>query len=180
MNKPEIKKDRKLTNLEVLQLHANLKNLKNAPGLKLNYAFSRTIQNLQPLAEAYDQEKLIPKSEQFKKYEEELRTAYEAIASGGSGKPKTRMVQTPSGEFETLDIEINGEEAKQARAKLQEEYSAAIEDRKSDVRDYTEWLNQECEDEFKIHKILPSEMPQDETTDYKALWDACLMLIYND
>ncbi len=46
MKKPEIKKDRKLTNLEVLQLHAELKNLKNAPGLKLNYAISRTIQSI--------------------------------------------------------------------------------------------------------------------------------------
>jgi len=180
MKKPEIKKDRKLTNLEVLQLHAELRNLKSVTGLKLNYAISRTIQSLKPLAEAYDQEKLIPKSEQFKKYEEELRKAYEGIASGGSGKPKTRMVQTPTGEIETLDIDINGEEAKQARAKLQEEYSVTIEERKSDVREYTSWLNQECEDEFRIHKISFSEMPQNETTDYKALWDACILLVENE
>ncbi len=180
MKKPEIKQDRKLTNLEVLQLYAELKNLKNAPGLKLNYAISRTIQSLKPLAEAYDQDKLIPKSEQFRKYEEELRKAYETIASGGSGKPRTRMIQTPSGEFETLDIDINGEEAKQARVKLQEEYSAAIEERKANVREYTEWLNQECEDEYRIYKILPSEMPQDETADYKALWDACILVIENE
>ncbi|MBK6964575.1 MAG: hypothetical protein IPH20_11735 [Bacteroidales bacterium] len=60
---------------------------------------------------------------------------------------------------------------------MQEKYSATIEDRKSDVREYNDWLSQECEDEIKIHKISLSEMPQDETVDYKALWDACILLI---
>ncbi len=133
-----------------------------------------------PLAEAYDQDKLIPKSEQFKKYEEELRKAYETIASGLGGKPKTRIIQTPNGEFETLDIDINGDQAIQARVNLQEKYFAAIEQRKTDVREYNEWLNQECEDEFRIHKISLSEMPQNETEDYKALWDACILLIENE
>ncbi|MFH1118272.1 MAG: hypothetical protein V1775_00505 [Bacteroidota bacterium] len=180
MKKPEIKKDRKLTNLEVLQLYADLKNLKSIPGLKLNYAISRTIQNLKPLTEAFDQEKLIPKSELFKKYEEELRKAYETIASGGSGRPKTRIVQIPTGEFETLDIDINGDEAKQSRAEMQEEYSGAIEERKTDVREYTAWLNQECEDEFRIFMIRLSEMPDSGTEDYKQLWDVCGVMVLEE
>ncbi len=180
MKKPEVKKDRKLTNLEVLQLHAGLKNLHSVPGIKLNYAISRTIQNLKPLVEAFDQDKLIPKTDGFKKYESELRKAYEVLSSGGKGKPKTRIIQTPNGEVETLNIDINGEEAKEIRARLQEEYFDVIESRKADAKEYNEWLHQECEEEFKIHKVLLSEMPQDETADYKALWDACSLLIEPD
>jgi hypothetical protein len=177
MKKPEIKKDRKLTNLEVLQLHAGLKNLRAVTGLKLNYAISRTIQNLKPLVEAYDQEKLIPKGEAFKKYEQELRKEYEKLASAGGGKPKTRIMQTANGEFETLDIDFNGVDAINVRASLQQEYAEAIEQRKADVKEYNDWLNEECGDDVKLHKIQLSEMPQNESEDYKTLWDACHLLV---
>jgi len=180
MKKPEVKKDRKLTNLEIIRLYSDLKNLKSAPGIKLNYAIVRTTQSLKPLVEAYDQERLIPKSESFQEYESAIKKAYETIASAGTGKPKTRIVQTQQGEYETLDIDLNGDEAKQARAKIQEEFYDAIEERKSDVKEYNEWLEKECEDEYNIHKVSVSEMPQNETTDYKALWDVCAMLLEVD
>jgi hypothetical protein len=177
MNKPEIKKNSKLTNLEVLQLHADLKALKIVPGIKLNYAIARTIQNLKPLAEAYSIDLLIPKSEAFLRYEEALRKAYADLSASGGTRPKTRIVQTPGGEYETFDIDINSEEAILLRAKLQMEHSQAIEGRKADVKEYNEWLISECKDKFRIYKVSLSEMPQHELPDYKALWDACSLLI---
>ncbi len=176
MKKPVVKRDRKLTNLEILQLHAELKALRNVPGVKLNYAIARTLQNLKPLVEAYSQDQLIPKSEEFIKYENELKKAYEQFASKGSGAPKTKILVTPQGEMESLDIDINSEEVKEARAKLQLKYTKAIEERKAQISEYNDWLGMECEDDYKIWKVDYSEMPQ-ENDNYKQLWDACFILI---
>ncbi|MHC1775727.1 MAG: hypothetical protein AB9834_09970 [Lentimicrobium sp.] len=180
MKKPEIKTNSKLTNLEVLQLYSDLKALKSVPGIKLNYAISRTIRSLKPLAEAFTTEQMIPKSTGFLQYEEALTKAYSDISARGGKGPKTRIVQTPAGEYETFDIDINADDVKEARAALQEEHSAAIADRKQDVKDYNEWLMLACEEEFHLHKIALSEIPQFDTIDYKSLWDACALLIEDE
>jgi len=180
MNKPEIKKYRKLTNLEVLQLHHDLKSLKAVPGIKLNFAIARTLQSLKPLVEAYDQEKLIPKSKDFLQFEEEIKDGYTALASEGGKKPKTKIVQSPAGEYETLDFDINGERAQELRTNLKKKFEKALDDRTHQVTDYNNWLNQECEDEYRVFMVRLSEMPDSNLENYKQLWDICGVMVMEE
>ncbi len=133
-----------------------------------------------PLVEAYEQDLLIPKKEDFIKFEEELKTGYAGIAADGGKKPKTRIVQTPAGEYETLDFNINGQPAHELRENLQIKFEKALEARSKQVKEYNEWLGQPCEDEYRIFMIRLTEMPDSNMEDYKQLWDICGVMVMEE
>lgn len=171
MKKPEVKKTGKLTNLEIINLYSNLKKLKQVPGLKLNYAISRTIAKLKPLAEAYDMDKLIPKEEDFVEYETTMADKYKEIADG-----RTKIINNQTGEYEALDLDINSEAVVKARREIQEKYAEAITNRKKDIKEYSEWLLTECEDDYELFKVKMDDVPGT-AENLKDIWDVCALLI---
>ena len=170
INSPEII-EQKMTNHDVLQLYVRLSALRNVPGFKLNYAISRTLKNLAAFPRAYTKDRLIPKSTSYVEYEKELFDGYKAIAGKG-----TVIEKTQGAEYERLDLDVNCDAAKAVRAELQEKYSTAIEERQRQEEDYAAWLDEECGDAITIYKVKVSDMPAGDG-DYKAVWDACALMI---
>lgn len=169
MNTPIFEK-KKLTNGDILRLHASLSRLKNAPGFKLNYAISRTLKSLAGFPKAYSADRLISKSAEYLNYERDLFAAYQAISA------KTVVESGPGGEYERLDLDINSEEAKAARAEVQTKYKNALTERQQQEDEYAAWLDEECSDKYEIFKVQVADMPAGDG-DHKAVWDACALLI---
>lgn len=175
--KPVIETSTKLKNWEVQNLFNTLSNLQPVPGIKLNYAIARTILNLKPLVKSFHQDKLIPTLPEYKKYEEELKAMYEGFAKDEKGHVKTKHSKSPSGEMvEEFDVDINAPEVVKARTELTEKHKKAIDDRKEQAKLYNEWLEQDCEEELKLHKIKREDIPESEQIT-KNIWVAIDLLI---
>lgn len=173
MKKPQIKKERKLRNIEVLQLYHGLKNLKGLTGIKLVYAVNRTMNWLKPIAEAFAQEELIPMPEGFKKYQQELRELYEKSVTSEDGTRKVKTVLNQDGmPVETLDVNFNDPKVISGKAAIEKKYSAAIKEYQKDIDEYNQFLNKECEEEVKLCLIPLAYAP-----DKKEQFDVVAPLI---
>jgi hypothetical protein len=176
INKPLIKKRVKLFNFEILQLYRDLNDLQVVPGIKLNYAIHRTKAQLKPLVEAYAQDKLIPVLDNYKAFEKELQDAYKKMCRDKDGNLLTKVQSTERGEMESMDIDLNSPAVTEIRARIQTKFHNAIETRKEQIRQYNEWLREECSDDYQLFFISKTEMP-DNADNTKQLWDAVSPLI---
>jgi len=173
MLKPNIKKERPLSNFEVIRLYIDLTELSGITGLILNYQINATRRSLKPLYEAYQQDELIPKSAEYKDYEKELNALYTKLATPEGAKlPRTR---NNGNDGEILDLDINADNVVNERIKLQGKYVNTILERQKQNLEYKEWLQEPCKDEYKLFKIKSSYLP-----DNKQIWDACTLLIDDD
>ena len=174
---PVIKAKRKLYNWEVMQLYKDLNELKTVNGIKLNYAIHRTKASLKPLAEAYERDKLIPVLDQYKEYDKALADAYKDLTKDKAGNPQTRINTGPRGEqYEVPDVDLNSPEAIKVRAQLQAKFADAIADRQQQIKEYNEWLVQECSDDYTLFIISKSDIP-DSNENNKQLWDTIAPMI---
>lgn len=173
MLKPSIKKDRELTNFEIIRHYIDLTELTGVTGLKLNYQINATRRSLKPLYEAYQQDELIPKSVEFKEYEEKLSELYKQLATPEGAKlPKTKNT---GNEGEVLDIDTNSDIVVTERIKLQSKYVNSIVERQNQLKEYNNWLQEPCKDDYKLFKVKTSELP-----DNKKVWDVCTFLIEDE
>lgn len=176
IRKTSNKKKTKLTNLEILELHARLKNLPVVNGIKLNHAINRTVSFLKDLAEEMGSDKKIPVLEDFKTYEKELQDAYKDLTKNKDGNPTNKVHKTDRGEVEELNFDLNSQQAIDVRAKIQAKHKKAIEKRLKQADLYNEWLREESEDDYKLYYI-PVSIVLDATDVPKEVWDAITPLI---
>ncbi len=162
MKKPEIKHNRKMTNHEVLVLYHGLKSLKGVSGLKLVYAINRTMRYLKPLAEAFAQEALIPMPVDFKNYQEELKEFYKKSVTTADGTPRIKVDVLPDGQtMERYDVDFNDRIVVAEKAKIDAKYAAVITAYQAEVNEYNNFLDQECEEEIKLHYVPLKYAPED-------------------
>ena len=57
----------------------------------------------------FDADIVMPMSDEFKKYNDELSDIYKKLALQPDGTYKTKMVNSPNGEIESYDVDINSE-----------------------------------------------------------------------
>lgn len=175
MKTPEIKKDRKIRNIEVLELYHGLKNLKGVTGIKLVYAINRTVAWLKPIAEAFSQEELIPVPEGYAKYQQELRQFYEKLATNDDGTRRTRIVSGPDGRpLEQLDISIGDPKVLAGKAKIDKKYEEEIASYQKEIDEYNKFLNAECTEDIRLYFIPLAYAP-----DKKEQYDIVAPLIKN-
>jgi hypothetical protein len=155
-----------------------LASLKHVPSCAVNTAISITILSLKPLYEAFQQDKVIPKSEEYLAYEKKLKETYEELSRAEIKEtkvktaPKTQVFYTERGdEFKALDIDYNSPEVIMKRATIEGEFAKAIQERKDQLKDYNEWMDKECVANYELQKINISLMPKGDG-DYKELFDA--------
>jgi len=173
MNTPQIIKNRRMRNIEVLELYHGLKNLKGVQGIKLVYAINRTIAWLKPIAEAFSQEVLIPVPESYRKYQQEMREFYEKMVTNEDGSKRIRIVEGPNGQpLEQLDINLSDPKVAAGKSKLDKKHEKAIVDYQKDIDDYNEFLRKECEEEIKLYMIPLAYAP-----DKKEQYDIVAPLI---
>jgi len=185
MKKPQVKKDRKLRNIEVLQLYNALKSLKGVQGIKLVYAINRTVNWLKPVVEAFSQEELIPMPSEFQKYQRELREFYEKSVTTQDGIKKLKTVFAPDGTpVEQLDVDFKDPVVIAGRVALDKKYDEVIREYQKEIDEYNQFLNKECEEEIKFY-IIPLAYAPDKkeqfdavapliremTTEQQARWD---------
>jgi len=148
MKQVKIKKG--LTKLDVFEIYENLlKAIKVFSGKKILYAINRNINYLKPIIKAMQQVTIIPKSDEFMKYEKELTEGYEKLATQPDGTIK--KISDPTGE--RLDINYYSLEAQELRNTLEKKYRKAIEDRKKDLKEFDEFLNDEFSEQLNLFYI---------------------------
>ena len=173
MKTPEIKKSRKLKNIEVLELYHNLKNLKGVQGIKLVYAINRTVSWLKPIAEAFSQDELIPVPDNFKKYQSELREYYEKLASAEDGSKRLRIIQGPDGRpIEQLDVDLSDSKVMSGKSRIDKKHEVAIKAYQAEIDSYNQFLGKECEEEIRLFYIPLAYAP-----DKKEQYDIIAPLI---
>lgn len=176
--KAKIKKDRVITNLDIIQLYKKLRNLRNVPGFTLNRAIALTKKSLKPLYDAYRIDEMIPKHDAFIEYEKELKELEIRLATpDGATTPRTRVVYLPTGRVQMPDYDPNSEEAITARMELEAKYQPTLKIREKQLIEYNNWLYQECTDDYRILHVTEEDMPK-EDGDYKALWDAVELMMH--
>jgi hypothetical protein len=185
MKKPEIKKNRKLRNVEVMELYHALKGVKGLQGIKLVYAVNRTVNWLKPIVEAFAQEELIPMPEDINKYQKELREFYERIAKAEDGSRKLKTIINNDGmPVELLDIDFNNPFNINGKAEIDKKYDKAIKDYQTEIEKYNLFLDKECEEEIRLYSIPLAYAPdnkeqfdivapliKDMTAAQQARWD---------
>ena len=160
MKKPEIKRHSRLTNRQVIELFNSLSNLKGVTGKKVLFAISRTLESLRPIAMALDHSKLIPKSEAFSEYENEIRievaAAKEKLIQENPNSPA--LIQTDSG----VELRADSFIALSILKRLKEKHKTAIEQYSKDVAEFNQFLENECEEEYELFHISLDEAPEEQ------------------
>jgi len=170
-------KTKKLTNLQILELHMKLSTLRTVNGIKLNHAISRTITFLKDLVEEYGRDKKIPVLDDYKAYEKELQEAYKDLSKNKEGNPTSKILRNERNqEYEEINFNINSQEAIDVRAKIQAKHKKAIEKRIKQAELYNEWLREESEDEYRLFYIPESVILSDNELG-KDVWDAISPLV---
>ena len=165
-------KESKLTNRDVLQHYYDLDTLKDVPNFTLNKAISRNLLALEPFNKAFKLDNMVKKSTRYKEYEVALETAYKELATPNGAKyPKTRLVNTQNGDVPFIDFDPNSDEAKEVRNKIDNEYADVIAEREEQLKAYSEWLDEPCEEEIKLTEVNEDDFPKGDGN-YKPLWDA--------
>lgn len=173
MKTPQITKNKKLRNIEVLELYYGLKSLKGVQGVKLLYAINRTIAWLKPIAEAFSQEELIPAPEGMVAYQKELREFFEKMAMSKDGSKRFRVVQGADGRpVEQLDVDLSDPVAIAGKAKIDKKYEAIIKAYQAEIEQYNQFLNKECEEEIRLFYVPLAHAP-----DKKEQYDVVAPLI---
>ena len=164
----KIEENEMWTRVSVRNLYLKLSNLKGIKDNDLNYAITRTLDHIKGIAEAVDDSKRIPLTDDFKLFMEKKQNLLKELSEG-----KVKMV----GEQEVYDIDFTDKKVIEAIDKLEKEYEGALEERKIDIELYNKWIQGEVTEEVKLHKIHSKKIP--EGTDIE-IWKVIAPIIIYD
>lgn len=158
---PEIKKTNKLTNGEVLELFHNLNDIKGLKGRSVLLAVLKTKASLKPIAKAFSHSAMVPKPEKFSEYENEIKKAVSAarerLVKEDPGHPA--LVKVDSGIFE---LRADSVEAQEIAISMKNKYSEVIEEYTKAIKEYNQFLDKECTENYTITKFPLCEAPEEQ------------------
>jgi len=131
-----------LKNYEIQNLYDRLNSAVGLKGIELLYARSRTMKYLKDVVESFAMDTVIPETEKFKEFQEELTKAYRELATR-DGKVQTKEIEVPNGtptprKVESLDINFNELKVIKVKDAIEAKYKEEIDKRKADEKAYRE------------------------------------------
>jgi hypothetical protein len=165
MKRPNLKElDVKIRNVDVLNLHHALSNIKGMKGTALVYAVGRTLDKLEPIKTKMSASECIPESEEHKEYIKAIHEIHKKfsgdkmkVSTDGNGNPIEVYDFPWLGSKEHADKE---KKWKKELEELREKYKDAIAERGQDIEDYNSYLEEPFEEDINnyIHKIKEEKL----------------------
>ena len=146
-----IKGENVWTRAQVRSLYLQLSSLKGIKDNDLNYAITRTLDHIKGIAEAVDDSKRIPLTDEFKLYIEAKQNLLKELSGG-----KVKQLEGQ----EVYDIDFTDKKVMKNFEQLDKEHDTAIQERTSDIKQYNEWVLGDVTEEIKLHKIYASKIPE--------------------
>ena len=143
-----------MTKNDALNLYNGLQNVSNLKGAKWAYAIARNVEKLRPEVEAL--RKAYTMSEEFADYEGKRLELARKHSVKEKGTPKTVKI----GQTEEYLI-ADKDKFNQEIAKLQKKYNKAIVERKKQLEDFNEILEEKVE--MDLHMIDSDYIPEEIT-----------------
>jgi hypothetical protein len=148
--------DEKMKNKEIKEIYEGLQQVSgNIQGVRINYAISRTIRHLKPIAESLDD--AIKPSEQYIEFEQKRVEMMEKYCDrDDKGNPMKEVI----GKSVQYSITQKLGQFQKALETLSKPYKKAISQREKQIADYALLLEKECEETVKLHMISLDDVPE--------------------
>lgn len=148
--------DQKMKNREIKEIYEQLQQVSgNMQGVRINYAISRTIRHLKPMAESLDE--AIKPSDEYLEFEQKRVELMEKYCDrDDQGNPRKEIF----GKSVQYSITQKLGQFQKALEALSKPYKKAITQREKQLADYAGLLDKQCEEPLKFHMISLDDVPE--------------------